>query len=81
MIRLRGHFDGDKIVLDEPVPQNVGVHSAVEISFPDERDQALRERQAFYREFWSRPLPRDFQPTARTWKREELYERGGGDLS
>lgn len=81
MIRLRGHFDGTQIVLDEPVPQTVGVHAPVEISIPDERDLALRERQAFHREFWLRPLPRDFQPAGRTWKREELYERGSGDLS
>lgn len=81
MIRIRGHFDGTKIVLDEPVPQNVAVHSPVEVAIPDEREAALRERQAFHREFWSRPLPGDFQPTARTWKREELYERGGRYLS
>ena len=81
MIRLRGHFDGSKIVLDEPVPRHVGVHTPVEISIPDERELALRERQAFSREFWSRPLPADFQRTGRTWKREELYERGIRDFS
>jgi hypothetical protein len=81
MIRLRGHFDGTQIVLDEPVPDSVRPDTAVEVAVPDERDLAFREWHAFSQEFWLRPLPPDFQPTGRIWKREDLHERRGRDLS
>lgn len=80
MLRLRGHFDGTQIVLDEPVPENLRPHTPVEISIPDERELALRDWQAFSQEFWSRALPPDFLPVGRGWKREDLYERGRKDL-
>jgi hypothetical protein len=75
MIRLRGHFDGIQIVLDDPVPENVRADTPVEITIPEERELALSEWRAFSQEFWSRPLPPDFQPTGRDWRREHLYER------
>jgi len=81
MIRLRGHFDGTQIVLDEPVPQGLRPDTPVEISVPDQRDLALRAWRAFSQAFWLRPLPPEFEPVGRTWKREDLYERRGGDLS
>ncbi len=81
MIRLRGHFDGARIVLDDPVPDNLRPDTPVEVSVPEQRDLALREWQASSHEFWSRPLPRDFQPAGRTWKREDLHERRGPGLS
>lgn len=81
MVRLRGHFDGIGIVLDDPIPNDLRPDTPVEVSVPDQRDLALRERQAFSRGFWFRPLPPDFQPIIRSWKREDLYERGGGGLS
>ncbi len=81
MIRLRGHFDGTRIVLDEPVPDSVHPDTPVYISVPDRRDLALREWRAFSQELWSRPLPPGFQPSGRAWKREDLYERRGRGLS
>lgn len=80
MLRLRGHFNGTQIVLDEPVPENLRPHTPVEISIPEDRELALRDWQAFSQEFWSRPLPPDFQPVGRGWKREDLYERCRKDL-
>lgn len=81
MVRLRGHFDGARIVLDEPVPDDLRPDTPVQISIPDDRDVALREWRAFSHEFWSRPLPPGFQPIGRSWRREDLYERSGGGLS
>lgn len=81
MIRLRGHFDGTRIVLDEPVPHGLDPQTPVVISIPEERELALREWQAFAHELWSRPLPPDFQPVGRTWMREDLYERRSRGIS
>jgi len=81
MVRVRGHFDGTQIVLDEPIPDNLRPDTPVEVCIPDERDLALREWQAFSHEFWSRPLPPNFSTGGRTWKREDLYERRGNDVS
>ena len=81
MTRLRGHFDGTTIVLDEPVPPALPANTAVEIVIPDRRDLALREFETFSREFWTRPLPEGAEPERRRWLREDLYERGGNSLS
>jgi hypothetical protein len=80
MTRLRGHFDGKTIVLDEPVPPLVPANTFVEIVIPDSRDLALREFENFSQEFWSRQLPAGFEPTPRSWRREDLYERGSHTL-
>jgi len=80
MTRLRGHFDGKSIVLDEPVPPSLPANTVVEILIPDTRDSAVREFEAASREFWSRELPEGFQPTTRDWRREDLYERSGHPL-
>ncbi len=81
MMRVRGHFDGAQIVLDEPLPVTVRPDTPVDVLIPDERELALREWQAFSQEFWSRPLPPHCQPTGRAWRREDLYERGGQHVS
>ena len=81
MLRVRGHFDGSQIVLDEPLPDDLPPDTPVEIAIPDRRELALRQWRAFSSDWWSRPLAADFQPAGRTWKREDLYERRGGSLS
>jgi hypothetical protein len=81
MTRLRGHFDGRSVVLDEPAPAELRVNTPVEIVISSDRDQALREFEAFSREFWSRPLPGETPSSGRSWRREDLYERGGQGVS
>ncbi len=81
MTRLRGRFDGTAIVLDEPPPPELRPNTVVEVLVPDEREQAVQEFLAFLDALWSRPLPADFNPSPRRWKREELYERGGKPLA
>jgi hypothetical protein len=81
MTRLRGHIDGAQSVLDEPLPGNFPPNTPVDVLIPDERELALREWQAFSQEFWSRPVPPQCQTTGRTWRREDLYERGGQHIS
>ena len=49
------------------------------LALPDWR--TLREWEASVKELWERPLPPNFKPTGRRWKREELYERGGKPLA
>lgn len=81
MTRLRGHFDGQVVVLDDPPPPQLQPNTAVDVLMLDSRQQVLREWEAFMKSWWSRPLPSSFQPQPRRWKREELYERGGRPLS
>jgi hypothetical protein len=81
MTRLRGHFDGKIVVLDEPVPAALSPNTYVEVVIPEPRDLALREFESFSREFWARPLPEGVQRSRRSWRREDLYERGGHALS
>jgi hypothetical protein len=81
MTRLRGHFDGRSVVLDEPVPAELRANTPVEIVISSDRDRALREFEAFSREFWSRPLPGETPSSGRSWRREDLYERGGHGVS
>jgi hypothetical protein len=80
MVRLRGHFDGNRVVLDEPAPEELKPNTPVEILVLDAREQALAEMQAFLKDLWSQPLPTGVQPAGRRWTREELYERGRHDL-
>lgn len=76
MLKLRAHFDGHQIVLDEPPPAVLRPNMAVEVLIPQRRETALSEWEAFSREFWDRPLPTGFTAVVRSWRREDLYERG-----
>ncbi|MBY0522859.1 MAG: hypothetical protein K2R98_05655 [Gemmataceae bacterium] len=80
-MRLRGHFDGQQIVLDQPVPSGLKVNTPVEVVILDTREQALQEMQAFLKEFWARPLLATGPKAGRHWGREDLYERGGQGVS
>jgi hypothetical protein len=73
MLKLRGHFDGKGIVLDEPVPKNVEINAEVEVVLLPTREQILAEWRAFHEEWWKRPYNGPIEP--RTWTREELHER------
>jgi hypothetical protein len=78
MMRLRGHFDGKNIVLDEPPPPELTPDTPVEVVVAKTREQLVREWEASVKAFWERPLPPGFQPTGRReWKREDIYERRG----
>jgi len=81
MVRLRGHFDGTQVVLDEPAPEELKPNTPVEVVLLDAREKALAERESFLKDWWSRPLPPGVQPAKQRWKREDLYERGGRSLS
>lgn len=81
MTRLRGHFDGRSVVLDEPLPSDLRANTPVEILISSDRDQALREFEDDSREFWSRPLAGGTPSSGRSWRREDLYERGGRGVS
>lgn len=81
MTRLRAHFDGQHVVLDEPAPKNLRADTPIEVVIPDGREAALQKWQACSDEFWGRPLPPKVRSAGRTWKREDLYERGGKPLS
>lgn len=77
MIRLRGHFDGQYVILDQPPPAELRANAPVEVVLLTPREQAWREMEAFLDELWSRPLPPSVQPDGdRGWTREELYDRG-----
>jgi hypothetical protein len=69
------------VVLDEPVPPELTPNAPVEIIVLKTREQLAREWEAAVKALWERPLPPDFKPTGRKWKREELYERGGKPLA
>jgi hypothetical protein len=75
MTRLRGHFDGKSVILDEPAPAGLRVNAPVEILLSSDRDEALREFEAYSREFWSRPLAGAAPSPGRSWRREDLYEK------
>jgi hypothetical protein len=74
MLRLRGHYDGSQIVLDQPAPPELKANTPVEIVVAGEREQVLAELLAFWDEWSSRPLPPDFDSEPRQWKREDLYD-------
>jgi hypothetical protein len=76
MTRLRGHFDGQGVVLDEAPPPDLKPNTPVEIFVLGKRQQAIRRMEAFWKELWARPLPPTTQPLGPRWKREDLYERG-----
>ena len=81
MLKLKAHFDGQQVVLDEPAPPELKPNTPVEVVVTDAREKALAERQAFLKEWWSRPPPPGVKLNARSWTREELYERGSKHLS
>jgi hypothetical protein len=83
MTRIRGHFDGQAIVIDQPLPAGLERNTPVEIVVPEPRKQLLQEFFDYLEELWSRPLPFEPKPVEiqRRWKREELYERGGKPLA
>lgn len=74
MIRLRGHYDGRSIVLDEPVPVSLAPGTAAEVTILGDREQALRDWDAFLQDWWRKPLTTPAS-AGRTWSREALYER------
>lgn len=80
MLHIRGHFDGSHVVLDEPIPIQLRPNTQVEVVVFDEREKALAERDAFLKELWSRPIPPGIVRPERRWTREELYERGSGNI-
>lgn len=80
-MRLRGHFDGQQIVLDQPAPPELKANTPVEIVVGETREQMLRDLDDFLKALWARPIAPTSQPPTRRWNREELYERGGKPLS
>jgi hypothetical protein len=76
MIRLRGHFNGQHVVLDQPTPEELEANTPVEVVILESRERALSEMEAFLDEFWARPMPPGIQVPAKRWRREDLYERG-----
>ncbi len=75
MKRLRGHFDGERVVLDEPVPPELTVNTPVEIIVTRSHEDLLREHEAFVKAMWERPVPPNFKPAGRQWSREDTYDR------
>lgn len=41
---LKGHFDGQKIILDEPVPAGLAPNTRVRIVIENEQEQSLFEK-------------------------------------
>ena len=78
--RLRGHFNGQMIELDQPPPPQLTPNTRVEVIIVQTREQVLHEWVTSVKTLWARPLPPGFQPKEREWKREDLYERGGKRL-
>jgi hypothetical protein len=68
---LRGHFDGQHIILDEPAPRELTPNTPVEVVIVRTQEELLRDYQAFVKAMWERPLPPDFKPAGRQWKRED----------
>lgn len=81
MITLRGHFNGETIVLDDPPPPELTPNTSVEVVVRKGREEVLREFLESMKALWDRPLPPGFQPTGKKWRREDLYERGGKPLA
>jgi hypothetical protein len=79
-MRLRGHFDGRNIVLDQPVPPELKPNTPVDVLTLDAREEALREMEAFFKELWTRPATVGTSSTRR-WTREELHDRGREGVS
>lgn len=76
MIKLRAHFDGEHIVLEDAPPVSLRPNTVVEVIIPEQRETAMRDWEAFSREFWTRALPSGFRAGSRNWRREDLHERG-----
>jgi hypothetical protein len=81
MTRLRGHFDGQAVVLDDPVPPGLGPNTPVEVVIlEDRRGEELRALKDFLQALWAHPAAPGGPPGGGRWRREELYERGGQRL-
>jgi hypothetical protein len=81
MKALRGHFDGQHIVLDEPPPPELLPNTPVVIVLQKSREELVREYEEAVKAIRARPLPPGFQPGGRRWRREDLYERGAQPLA
>lgn len=55
VIRLRGHFNGQHIVLDQPAPVDLKRATLVEIVVVESRDAALCELKTLLAALWQRP--------------------------
>jgi len=87
--RLRGYFNGQTVVLDDPVPPELTPGTLVEIVLlPDTplvvvntkgHEELAHEWEAAVTTLWNQTAS-DVKPTGRKWKREDLYERGGKPL-
>jgi len=75
MIRLRGHYDGQHFVLDEPACLEIRPNTPVDIVILNDREQTLKELDQFLSALWQKPLPSDIVPNSKQWSREELHER------
>ena len=75
MTRLNGVFDGNVVILDQPVPADLKPNTPVEILVPDQRLRAVAEINEFLTKLWQTPAPPGTQPSAKRWTREELHER------
>lgn len=80
-MRLRGHFDGQQVVLDQPAPPELKPNTPVEIVIAETREQVLHDLDDFLKALWARPIPATGQVAVRRWSREDLYERGGKPVS
>jgi hypothetical protein len=74
--RLRGHFDGKTMVLDQAPPAELKPNTPVEIVMLSPREQALRELEAFLNALWIRPFASPGAAPGPHWRPSELYERG-----
>ena len=57
--------------------QHIGdlADTPVEVIVLKSREELLREYEADMKAWWAQPLPPNFQPQGRQWKREDCYER------
>jgi hypothetical protein len=76
MIRLRGHYDGQHFVLDEPTSLDIRPNTPVDIVILNDGEKALKELDQFLTDLWRKPLPAENMPNSKRWSREELHERG-----
>ena len=75
MIRLRGHYDGQHFVLDEPASPEIRPNTPVDIVILSDREQVLKELTQFLSDLWQKLLPSGVVPKSKHWSREELHER------
>jgi len=82
VIRLRGRFDGQRVILEQPPPAGLRPDTPVEVIVLTDREQALHDLTEFLADLWHRPAGIPCPSTqGRQWTREELHERSGDGLS